>query len=872
MSVCPDCGAHVDGPAAVCPSCAAPLDSRSPTRTQSSVETTSENAARLAPGAVLAGRYRIVELLGLGGMGEVFRAEDLSLRQTVALKLLPARLARDPGALERVRDEVRVARRISHPNVCRVHDLGEADAQPFISMEYVDGEDLATLLRRVGRLAGDRALEIARQLCAGLAAAHASSVIHRDLKPANVMIDRRGRVRIMDFGLARLREDRTAAGEIAGTPAYMAPEQLAGTDATVRSDLYALGLVLYEVFTGQRACAPASMPDLLRLRREAAIVPPRERVREIDPAVERAILGCLKVRSEDRPESALAVLTGLSGGDRLKAALAAGQTPSPSAVAAAPVRGALSPPAAWACLFVVLAVLAISVDRGGPLTILGRVRPPIPPAALAVKAEEAMRALADGVTCADHASGFDYDVAAVHATAAAGAASLPRSAEAAAERRMIVFWHRCSPVPLVPRAAGARATRDDPPLGLGEALAVLDVDGRLLSLRGPTISDEAGRRITEPLRTFFQLAGLGTPPAPRTSADGGRAVFDVHIDGVPAIVEARLEPGGVAEARVIPPWTPPAVPPAVNFFGVNDVFRLFIVTLLLTSLPLARYNLRAGRGDREGATRVGGLVFGCEVVAMVAGAHHAGTFAGEIGILTQAAAWGLYHGVTAGLLYVALEPFVRRVSPERLVSWTRLLAGDVRDPMVARDVLVAVAIAFANMGLALLPLTLLARPPLLPIQPDLEPLLGLEMVGAAVAGVVGFVVRIGLCLFFLLQLVLRAFGGVRGLAPAAFFAIAFGLTFANMRAMSLAEPLALIVGVTSGAAWAFLITRFGILAMIANLFMRSLGASLPSTTLLTGFVAPSSWCFLGISTLLAVYGLYYSTGGRPFGNWKPLEV
>ena len=112
-----------------------------------------------------------------------------------------------------------MARRVSHPSVCRVHDLGEADGRSFISMEYVDGEDLATLLRRVGRLAGERALEIARELCAGLAAAHASGVIHRDLKPANVMIDRRGRVRITDFGLARLGEDAAAAGEIAGTPA-----------------------------------------------------------------------------------------------------------------------------------------------------------------------------------------------------------------------------------------------------------------------------------------------------------------------------------------------------------------------------------------------------------------------------------------------------------------------------------------------------------------------------------------------------------------------------------------------------------------------------------------------------------------------------
>ena len=818
-------------------------DSQLPTRPHSSAETTSERTAGLAPGAVLAGRYRIVELLGRGGMGEVFRAED-------------------PDALERVREEVRVARRVSHPNVCRVHDLGEADTQPFISMEYVDGEDLATLLRRVGRLAGDRALEIARELCAGLAAAHASGVIHRDLKPANVMIDRRGRARITDFGLARLGEDATAAGEIAGTPAYMAPEQLAGIGASVRSDLYALGLVLYELFTGHSVSA----------RRDTPVAPPRELVPELEPAVERAILSCLKVRSDERPESALAVLAELSGGDRLKAALAAGQTPSPSAVAAAPVRGALTPLAAWGCFITVLVVLALSVARGAPLTILGRVRPRIPPAALAVKAEEALHALVDGVSCAEAASGFDYDSAAARVVAA-GAEGLPGSIKAAAERRMIVFWHRCSPVPLLPRAAGARVTRDDPPLGVGGALAVLDVDGRLLSFQGPTSVDEAGRRVSEPLGTFFRLAGLGTPPAPRMPADGARAVFDVQLDvGVPASVEARLGPNGLAEARVIPAWTPRATPQAVQFFGVADVFRLFTVSLLLTSLPLARHNLRAGRGDREGALRVGGLVFSCEVVAIVAGAHHAGTFAGEIGILTQAVAWGLYHGVTTALLYVALEPFVRRASPERLVSWTRLLAGDVRDPMVARDVLVGVAIAFATFGLLLLPLTLLAHPPLLPIEPDLEPLLGLWLLGAAVAGGIVFVVRSGLCLFLLLQLILRVFGRVRGLAPAAFFAIAFGLTLANMRSMGLAGPIAVIVSVTSGVAWAFLIIRFGILAMMANLLVRALAWVLPGPSFLTGWIAPSSWCFVGITALLTVYGLYYSMGRRPFGDWKPLEL
>jgi serine/threonine protein kinase len=156
---------------------------------------------RFLPGTVFGERYRIIELLGRGGMGEVYRADDLDLGQAVALKFLPASVAQDEIALARLRSEVRLARQISHPNVCRVFDIGHLDGQYFLSMEYVDGEDLASVLRRMGRPSREKALQIARQICAGLRAAHENGVLHRDLKPANIMIDGRGRVRLMDFGL-----------------------------------------------------------------------------------------------------------------------------------------------------------------------------------------------------------------------------------------------------------------------------------------------------------------------------------------------------------------------------------------------------------------------------------------------------------------------------------------------------------------------------------------------------------------------------------------------------------------------------------------------------------------------------------------------
>src|SRR5215470_11548178 len=272
---CPSCGRE-SANATFCGWCGAPLDATSvetallsaPAPPSHLSSSSSVDEGRFLPGTVLAGRYRVAGLLGRGGMGEVYRATDLTLGQAVALKFLPESLARDERALVRFYNEVRIARHVTHPNVCRVYDIGDVEGVHYISMEFVDGEDLASLLRRIGRLPVDKALETARQLCAGLAAAHERGVLHRDLKPANIMIDGRGQVMIMDFGLAGLSEQ--SQGDVrSGTPAYMSPEQLAGTEVTFKSDIYALGLVLYELFTGKRAFEAASLMELMDLQQRA---------------------------------------------------------------------------------------------------------------------------------------------------------------------------------------------------------------------------------------------------------------------------------------------------------------------------------------------------------------------------------------------------------------------------------------------------------------------------------------------------------------------------------------------------------------------------------------------------------------------------
>ncbi|MFZ2490069.1 MAG: serine/threonine-protein kinase, partial [Thermoanaerobaculia bacterium] len=273
-------------------------------------------ATRFTPGVVIGDRYRMVSLLGAGGMGEIYRADDLKLGQRVALKWVPPDLTNDRKAFDRLCAEVRIARQVSHPNVCRVFDMVLAEGQYFISMEFIEGEDLASLLRRIGRLAPDKALSVAQNICAGLAAAHDRGVVHRDLKPANVMIDGRGNALIADFGLASAVADLRNIRDISGTPAYMALEQMHGGEITLRTDIYALGLILYEIFTGKRVFQGETF-ESIRSEHSQSKRRPSSLVREIDPSIERLILKCIDEEPAQRPSSAHAVLAALPGGDAL---------------------------------------------------------------------------------------------------------------------------------------------------------------------------------------------------------------------------------------------------------------------------------------------------------------------------------------------------------------------------------------------------------------------------------------------------------------------------------------------------------------------------------------------------------------------------
>src|SRR5258706_476414 len=417
---CPRCQKEVRVDASACSACGfsfddatqqlrptAPAATQDARQTRAPVSFDSIDDARFVAGQILAERYRIVGLVGRGGMGEVYRADDLKLGQPVALKFLPEHLLSDGAALARFHREVRVARQVSHRNVCRVYDIGEIDGRHFLSMEFIKGEELSSLLRRIGRLPQDKAIQIARQICAGLAAAHEAGVLHRDLKPANIMIDGDGNARVLDFGLAGLVEEFGDDEKRAGTPAYMAPEQLEGKDQTIKTDIYSLGLVLYELFTGRRAFEAATLNELVKLRRsDTSPTTPTSIVKDLDPLVEKVIDHCIQKDPSQRPSSALQVAAALPGGDPIAAALAAGETPSPEMVAAAPTEGILKPVVATGPFDTCIAVLALGCWLTKYTAVYRMTALDLPPEALRVRARDVIKKMGYTVPPLDSEDGI----------------------------------------------------------------------------------------------------------------------------------------------------------------------------------------------------------------------------------------------------------------------------------------------------------------------------------------------------------------------------------------------------------------------------------------------------------------------------------
>jgi len=881
MGHCRVCARDLPSGVESCPEHAAAVSSDTATRaamraTPAEPLAGPRSRGRFVPGTLLGGRYRIVALLGSGGMGEVYRADDLQLGQTVAIKLLPPGVAGDPVRLARFRDEVRLAREVTHPNVCRVHDLGEAGGITFLSMEFVDGEDLASLLRRIGRLPPDKALDIARQLCAGLAAAHARGILHRDLKPANVMLDGRGRVRIMDFGLAGLADAIERDDVASGTPAYMAPEQALGREVSVRSDLYAVGLVLYEVFTGQSPFLAATRDAMLRAHLESSPQPPSQLVPGLEPSVERAILRCLEKDPRSRPTSATAVAASLPGGDPLAAALAAGETPSPEMVAAAGEEGSLRPAVALSWLLATIAGIALLYG----LYLLGRpnlvqwVPMPLAPDVLADRAQQSLRRLGFDAVPRDRAWGFSYDARVVRQLGRGRNSASLRAGIAGGRPAAIYFWYRQSPQDLVStRRSGMVREEDPPPLTAGMVDVKMDTQGRLIALRAvPPLANPGKDEAGSIWQRIFAEAGLDlqgfreTPPrgVPPVFADA-RAAWEGAFPGaseIPAHVEAAALSGRPVFFRIEAPWAAERPAEGAGFGGM----AVISAAVLLAGALLARRNLRRGRGDGRGAWRLAAFVVALSTATWLLEASHMGDPLAEWQLFARGLAWSLFDGATLWVYYMAIEPYVRRFWPETIVSWSRLLAGRVRDPLVGRDILIGLAVSCWVNGLANY---LINRPavnggsPRIMAATSLDALNGPRVLVAETLGAVGFALQVAflyLVMLLLLRVVLRrnwlvvlAFVSLTVLSGVGIFAAWFGASH-PVDALVLAATAGLIVG---------LLTRVGLLAVVASILPMGLYLSVPMIGAEpSAWYAPSAFVPLLVILVLAAYAFKLALGPR----------
>ncbi len=816
-------------------------------------------------------------------MGEVYRADDLKLEQPVALKLLPAALAADPDALARFHREVRVARQVSHPNVCRVFDIAEANGRQFITMEYIDGEDLATLLRRIGRLPQDKAVELARQECAGLAAAHDAGLLHRDLKPANIMIDGRGRARLTDFGLASL-AGLVASEELrAGTPAYMAPEQLEGQEPSVQSDIYALGLVLYEMFTGKRAFEAKNFEELSRLRQQGTVTNPSSHVKDIDPLVERVILRCLEKDPKKRPATALQVAAALPGGDPLAAALAAGETPSPAMVAASGDETAIKPRTALlflagavACLGGTIALAPYATDLGiSPIEKSGE--------ALEDRAHELAKQFGYSEHPADSASFFslNYDFLKYRAENVRFADRTRNTFSAAPGAYSLVY--RQSPRQMRALRIGGAVSADDPPEEVsGMLLLYLDSRGQLLQLQGVPPQTEEGLppASTPDWNALFAAAGLEpsrfSPAALEwvpTQAYDTRAAWEGTRAESPDIklhVTAAAFHGKVTYFGVFGPWIRPyreQEATKTTAARVALIASLSMVLFIIIGVSyFARRNVRQHRADHKGAIRVSSAVSMAAMTAWALHTHFVADASDQMGLFFNALSGSLLPGFAAWALYITLEPFVRRRKPQMLISWTRLVAGQYRDPLVGRDLLAGGCAGALLAAAAFLDNAMPSwfnfpgeTPISLPSAALGTPRVALSVpVSLLLSSVVSSLVL--LTILFLVRVIVR----VEWVSVALTFVLVVlqGLGGENFK---LEFPYAVV----SAAVVVFMLVRFGILALLLTQFFANLIIQTPFTLDFGRWYAGREILFVIFMLGIWVWGLKLALAGRPILN---LEV
>lgn len=817
----------------------------------------SSHHGRFLPGTKLADRYRIVSMLGRGG-------------QTVALKFLPRELAKDSKRLEYFHQEVKLARQISHPNICRVYDIGEVNGQQFLSMEYIDGEDLKTLLHRIGRLPKDKGIQIARQLCSGLAAAHAKGVLHRDLKPANIMIDGQGQVRITDFGLATVSADGENVVGMSGTPAYMAPEQLLRGQTSARTDIYSLGLILFEVFTGKPAHDAISLPELQRLHEDSSSArSPSDITDDMDPAVERAITRCLSSDPSMRPRTASELAASLPGGDPLAAALAAGETPHPEIVAMSGDAKAMSAKSAIIVLVVTIVGLLIHLVATQNFDKLNKIEPFLSPEVLTYRARNVLSQLCESTTKTDFSYGFDHIATQV---------INERIAEQPEFKNwtLLGFWYRESPENFhadtlgfdTPRLGNAAVDPWYPAWSLPEMRGVrLDNAGLLRWFQAnPKIQKNAAYQPTEmDWSRWFSKEMIGfsiedlqptepqvVPPVVYDQVQAWQGKWPTtgfQLNAVAAAFEGRpvyFEILANPKQRA----TEPQIPSELRTGAAIEVlFRMAIMPCIAIILVVRNIYLR--RWDRRGAWRLASFVIVAQFLACLPRAHHSWSD-WEIAVLLNCWASALSKASITWLNYVALEPTVRRYWPDLLVSWTRLLGGRITDGRVGQDLLLGSTIGVCAVLVNLIyPL----------INSDYQRIYGNEIVMGIPVSIGGMLYTahsaVGMVVFGTFVLVVIR-SVVRRPMPAILGSL---LVFGTIQSFMNSVPVYLWIFIwLQVGLFLFALVRLGLLASISALFVYTV-QGMAITIDPSRYYFANGMVHIGVIIALALFGCISALGG-----------
>jgi Protein kinase domain len=746
----------------------------------------------------------------------------------------------------------------------------------FLSMEYVDGEDLGVLLRRIGRLPEAKAIEVSRKLCAGLAAAHEKGVLHRDLKPGNIMLDSHGQVLITDFGLAALAGEVEGAEVRNGTPAYMAPEQLDGKEVTVRSEVYSLGLVLYEIFTGKRPFESATLADLIRTRNESTPASPSSVVHDLDPAVERVILRCMERDPALRPSSVLMVAAALPGGDPLAAALAAGETPSPQMVAAAGDDVGLAPRIAAACLaFVVLGTFGAYVAgvKDNAVEVAGS---DSSPEILRHRAQVVLDQLGYGGKSADSAQGFFIDIGGFQYAEKKAGAKPDFTALLAQRPRTLTFWYRESPRAMIPRTwygemmiPGILQEGDPPREVPGMTFLHLDDQSRLIAFEAVPPQVRPAGETAQPAdwNEVFKLAGLELAQfqkaapvwVPPHAADERLAWTGVYPGtSTPLRVEAAAWLGKPVFFKLVGPWTKPSTEPRPTPGQKAQIAIIVPLGMIVLILPswLAWRNIVRGKADRRGAFRLAAGIFCLHVLGWILLGHFTASI-GVFGLFIEALATSLFNAAMVWTVYLGLEPYVRRHWPHSIISWSRLVNGQFRDPAVGRDVLFGVALGTLWTVISQIDTTISRALGIGPTFHNISYLEGARRALGAWVVQVPSAVR-GALLFFFMLFLLRVLLRNQWIASAVFVALWTVLNTLGSSHPLIDGPFIMAIYIIAAVA----LVRFSLVTLAVAVFTADSVGNLPMT------LNPSIWYFGGVVfatasvVILAAWAFRAATAGR----------